>query len=64
MTGRQVEDILKENGWTYDRTTDSHHIYVKEGRRSIPVPIHGNKNLGDLGKRILREAGIKLKTKK
>ena len=37
----------------------SHHIYIKEGFRSIPVPFHGNKDLGDFGKRILKEAGIK-----
>lgn len=61
MTARQIEKVLEKNGWTFERRTASHNIYVKEGRRSIPVPIHGNKDLGDFGKRILREAGIKAK---
>jgi len=61
MTARQIEKVLEANGWTFERRTASHDIYIKEGRRSIPVPIHGNKDLGDFGKRILREAGIKTK---
>ncbi|MDR0629457.1 MAG: type II toxin-antitoxin system HicA family toxin [Treponema sp.] len=41
-----------------DRIKGSHHTCAKGARRSIPVPFHGNKDLGVLGKRILKEAGI------
>jgi len=64
MTHRQICEILEQNSWTWDRRTASHDIYVKEGHRSIPVPFHGNRDLGDFGKDILREAGIKTRTKK
>lgn len=63
MTANQICKILEGHGWTWDRKTASHDIYVKEGRRSIPVPFHGNKDLGDFGKNILSQAGIRTKTK-
>lgn len=60
MTGRQLIKILEENGWYLARTESSHWIYLKEGAcRPIPVPMHGNKDIGVLAKRILKEAGIK-----
>ena len=58
MTAKEIIEKLKEHGWVLDRINGSHHIYVKDGRRSIPVPFHGNKDLGVLGKKILKEAGI------
>jgi len=51
-------DILKQNGWKLDRINGSHHIFVKEGMRSIAVPLHGNREMGNLARRILKEAGI------
>jgi predicted RNA binding protein YcfA (HicA-like mRNA interferase family) len=59
MTAKEVINILKANGWKLDRITSSHHIFVKDGCRSVPVPFHGNVDLGILGKRILKQAGIK-----
>ena len=58
MTAKEIAERLEANGWVLDRIKGSHHTYAKEGRRSIPVPFHGNKDLGILGKRILKEAGI------
>jgi predicted RNA binding protein YcfA (HicA-like mRNA interferase family) len=58
MNARQLIDILKDNGWKLDRIEGSHHIFVKEGRRSVPVPMHGNRDIGNLAKRILKEAGM------
>ena len=59
MTAKEIAKKLENNGWRIDRIRGSHHIYVKEGFRSIPVPFHGNnKDLGILAKRILKEAGI------
>jgi predicted RNA binding protein YcfA (HicA-like mRNA interferase family) len=60
MTAREIVKILKEHGWKFGRISGSHHIYEKDGCRSIPVPFHGNTDLGDFGKRILKEAGIKI----
>ena len=58
MTAKQVADILKANGWALDRINGSHHIFVKAGFRPVPVPFHGNKDIGNLARKILKEAGI------
>jgi predicted RNA binding protein YcfA (HicA-like mRNA interferase family) len=59
MNGKDLSAILKENGWVLDRVKGSHHIYIKPGKRSIPVPIHGSKDLPKgLIKAILKQAGI------
>ncbi|MFP3043391.1 type II toxin-antitoxin system HicA family toxin [Treponema primitia] len=58
MTAKEVMDKLKARGWTLDRITGSHHVFVKAGRRPVAVPFHGNKDIGNLAKRILKEAGI------
>lgn len=56
----EVIELLEANGWRYDRTKGDHHIYVKQGKRSLPVP--GNRN-DDIPKgtlnSILRGAGLK-----
>ena len=51
---------LKDNGWKLVRVSSSHHVFDKDGRRPVPVPVHGNADLGILGKRILGQAGIKV----
>jgi predicted RNA binding protein YcfA (HicA-like mRNA interferase family) len=61
MNARQLIDILKANGWKLDRIEGSHHIFVKEGCRPVPVPMHGSRDIGNLAKRILKEAGIEQK---
>jgi predicted RNA binding protein YcfA (HicA-like mRNA interferase family) len=35
--------MLEAAGWRYDRTTGSHHIFVKPGQRSFSVPVHQGK---------------------
>jgi predicted RNA binding protein YcfA (HicA-like mRNA interferase family) len=59
MTAAQVMAILKKNGWKYNRTESSHHIFIKAGCRPVVVPKHGNKDIGRLANRIFKEAGIK-----
>ena len=60
VTAKEVAQKLMAHGWTLSRIKGSHHTYIKDGRRPIPVPVHGgNQDLGILGKRILKEAGIK-----
>jgi predicted RNA binding protein YcfA (HicA-like mRNA interferase family) len=51
-------DILKKNGWRLARIRGSHHIFVKDGHGTVPVPVHGNKDLGNFAKRLLAQAGI------
>lgn len=38
-----VKRMLEAAGWKYDRTTGSHHIFVKPGQRSFSVPVHQGK---------------------
>ena len=60
MNGKQLIKTLEEYSWKLDRIKGSHHILVKENRRSIPVPVHGNKDLPhSLINAILKQAGIK-----
>ena len=65
MTGKELKKLLEKNGWILDRIKGSHHIMIKEVKRSIPIPIHGNKELPiGLYKRILKQAEISEDTKK
>jgi predicted RNA binding protein YcfA (HicA-like mRNA interferase family) len=60
MNGNELVKLLKENGWTLDRINGSHHIMVKTGRRSVPVPVHGKKELPrGLIVAIKKQAGLK-----
>jgi predicted RNA binding protein YcfA (HicA-like mRNA interferase family) len=60
MNGKQLKKILEENNWVLDRIAGSHHIMIKPGSRSIPIPIHGKRDIPiGLAKRILQQAGVK-----
>lgn len=62
MNGKQLKKRLEDHGWALDRISGSHHIMVKEGHRSIPIPVHGTTDLPTgLIKAILKQAGIKEK---
>ena len=59
MNGKQLIKALKQHGWELDRIKGSHHILVRAGHRSIPIPVHGNKDLPrGLIKAILKQAGV------
>jgi predicted RNA binding protein YcfA (HicA-like mRNA interferase family) len=58
VTAAQVMKKMKEHGWIENRVTGSHHVFVKDGRRTVSVPKHGNRDMGPLAKKILKEAGI------
>lgn len=61
MNGKQIIKILKAHGWTLDRIEGSHHVLMN-GVRSVPVPVHGAKDLGiGLVKKIEKQTGVKLK---
>lgn len=63
MNGKQVIDKLKPAGWTLARINGSHHMMEKTGMpRSIPVPVHGTKDIGaGLLSDIQRQTGVQLK---
>jgi len=63
MNGKEVIAKLKAAGWTLNRITGSHHMMEKPGAlRTIPVPVHGTKDLGaGLLADIQRQTGVKLK---
>lgn len=62
MNGKEVIRRLEQAGFRVARVHGSHHILVKAGHpRSVPVPVHGNKDLGSgLIKAIERQSGVKL----
>ncbi len=57
MKGKELIKIFKEHGWVLDRISGSHHIMVKPNKRSIPIPVHGNKDI-PIANKILKQAGI------
>ncbi|MCL2276404.1 MAG: type II toxin-antitoxin system HicA family toxin [Treponema sp.] len=59
MTAKEIMKILKTNGWELVRVSGSHYVFDKQGCRPVTVPFHGNIDLGILGKRVLKQAGIK-----
>jgi predicted RNA binding protein YcfA (HicA-like mRNA interferase family) len=62
MNGKLLKKYLKEHSWVLDRISGSHHIMIKAGCRSIPIPVHGTTDLPkSLVKAILKQAGIKEK---
>ena len=46
MTAKQIEKLVKNNGWYLDRQKGSHKIYKHETISGIVViPFHGKKDL-------------------
>ncbi|HKI04359.1 MAG TPA: type II toxin-antitoxin system HicA family toxin [Thermoanaerobaculia bacterium] len=60
MHGKAVIRKLQTAGWQEVRISGSHHILQKDGR-SVPVPVHGGRELGiGLIRRIEKQTGVKL----
>ncbi|MHB1621392.1 MAG: type II toxin-antitoxin system HicA family toxin [Sulfuricella sp.] len=56
----QNKKLLEANGWRLDRISGSHPIMIREGCRSVPIPIHGNAEISrGLLNAIFKQAGIK-----
>ncbi len=57
---KQVEKLLKKNGWVLVRTTGSHYQFRKEGvSSSTTVPRHGGKSLSlNVIKSIEKQTGL------
>ena len=61
VNGKEVIAILRKHGWKHTSTRGSHYKMEKAGYRSVPVPIHGSKDLGiGLLKAIEKQTDVKL----
>lgn len=59
VNGKQLMKLLERHGWRLDRISGSHHIMIKDGCRSIPIPIHGSSEIPKgLQRAILKQAQI------
>lgn len=60
LSPKRLVTILEEHGYVLKRITGSHHIYFHpETKVSVPVPIHGNKDIPQgTFLTILKQAGI------
>lgn len=59
MTGKELLKLLKDNGWTLDRTHGSHYIMTK-GSETLSVPVHSGKELGKgLLNKLMKAGGLK-----
>jgi len=44
LSGKEVIEVFKRDGWTVDRIEGSHHILVKPGHEAtLSVPVHSGK---------------------
>lgn len=60
MNAKQVIKKLEKCGWRLRRIRGSHHIFTKDSV-SVPVPLHGSKDLGiGVIKSIEKQTGVKL----
>ena len=61
VTGKEIINRLKADGWVLGRVNGSHHIMLKSGV-AVPVPVHGSRDVGaGLLSAIARQTGVKLK---
>lgn len=60
LSGKEVIEVFKRDGWVIDRIEGSHHILVKSGREAtLSVPVHGRNQIKlGLLKRLIRDAGM------
>ncbi|MFI3166472.1 MAG: type II toxin-antitoxin system HicA family toxin [Bacillota bacterium] len=59
MTAKELEKILKKNGWELNSIRGSHHYYKNSEGRKIPIPFHkGDIPIGTVNA-ILKQAGLK-----
>lgn len=55
MKFHEICAYAKERGWKLGRTSGSHHIFVKNGRRPVPVQKHSKEIEGPYLKRVLKQ---------
>jgi len=46
VTGKRMEKLAEQKGWSLARINGSHHVYTMKGRfERVVIPIHGNQSL-------------------
>ena len=60
ISGKRLCKVLEAHGWTLMRKSSSHFVYDRPGAlRSIPVPVHGNRDLPTgTQHKIMKQAGL------
>ena len=60
LSGKEVIEVFKLDGWVVGRIEGSHHILVKLGHEAtLSVPVHGRQEIKlGLLKRLIRDAGM------
>ena len=62
LPGVPVKDftnILKTNGYKYDRCNGGHEIWKKIVVQSISIPVHSKEINGGIARRLIKEFGLK-----
>ncbi len=54
MTGKEMVDLYRSQGWVIDRIKGSHYVLKNNGQIEV-IPVHGSKDLAK---------GLELKLKK
>lgn len=61
MNGKEIIELLKQDGWQIVRVRGSHHL-LSNGVITVPVPVHGKQDVGiGLLRAIEKQTGVKLK---
>lgn len=61
MNGKEIIELLKQNGWQIVRVRGSHHL-LSDSMKTVSVPVHGKQDIGlGLLKALERQTGVKLK---
>ena len=60
MRFREVEKLMKENGYSIQSQNGSHVKFVKKGESAIVIPNHNSKDINNyLLRRVFRKGGVK-----
>lgn len=60
MKSSELHRLIQKNGWQKFRQRGSHIIYIKDGKKSKPVPYHGSDEVGHkTEKEVKQEMGLK-----
>ena len=55
-TIKQFKKILRDNGYSYDRTKGDHEIYIKDNKNPISIPVVRMKSVVAL--RLIKENNL------
>lgn len=60
MTSKQMEKLLLQNGFIFQRQKGSHRVYYNpQNKRTVILPMHGTDLKKGTEQQILKDAGLK-----